>query len=192
MIGKCIFVVMDTRNTIVHLADHLIREKGYNAFSFKDISQTVGIKTASIHYHFATKTDLGIAVIRLQLDRLEEIKKETAGKPALAKLKAFLSIYARSKAENKICLVGSMGSDFNTFEQAIRKEVRSMTTKILEWVTGILEEGRKKKEFRFEGSARTKALMIITNMLASLQLTRLTSDKDFELIKQTIIKDLTK
>ena len=67
---------MNTREQIIQLADSLIREKGYNAFSFYDISKSVGIKTASIHYHFPAKSDLGIAVIEHHIQHLELVKKK--------------------------------------------------------------------------------------------------------------------
>ena len=54
---------MDTRSEIINIADALIRAKGYNAFSFTDIGKQLNIKNASIHYHFPTKTDLGVAII---------------------------------------------------------------------------------------------------------------------------------
>jgi AcrR family transcriptional regulator len=183
---------MDTRTTIVDTADQLIRKKGYNAFSFHDIARVVGIKTASVHYHFPTKTELGLGVLSGQLEAVEALKKSTAGRSAGVRLKAFLSIYTQARTENKICVVGSLGSDFNTLEEPIRRALKKLTAVILAWVTDILEEGRRKKEFHFEGAPRTKALMIVTNMLAALQLTRLTGARDFALIKQTILKDLTK
>ena len=74
---------MTTRDTIIQVADHLIRYKGFNAFSFKDISIAIGIKTASIHYHFPTKTDLGIATIKRHIERLEALKAELENKSPL-------------------------------------------------------------------------------------------------------------
>ena len=70
-------------------------------------------------------------------------------------------------------------------------EIKKLVKHILGWLTAIFEEGRAKKVFYFDIDARTKALMIVTNMLAAVQLTRLTTKKDFEKIKQTIINDLT-
>ena len=61
---------MSKREEIIQLADTLIRQKGYNAFSFYEISDKVGIKTASIHYHFPAKSDLGIAVVDLHIKNL--------------------------------------------------------------------------------------------------------------------------
>jgi hypothetical protein len=49
----------------------------------------------------------------------------------------------------------------------------------------------KKGLSHFANPPRTKALLIFTNMLAAVRLIRLTNRKDFEEIKQIILKDLT-
>lgn len=180
----------DTRDSIIQLADELIRDKGYNAFSFKDISNTIGIKTASIHYHFPAKSDLGVAVIREHRQRSERLKNELAGKTPEEKLKRFLGIYATINSENRICLVGSLGSDFNTIDPQIQVELKQFAAEVLELLTGILEEGKKKKVFVFETPARTKALLIITSITAAIPLSRLTGRADFDAVRKSIIDDL--
>jgi len=181
---------MTTREIIIDTADQLIRDKGYNAFSFKDISNCIGIKTASIHYHFPTKSDLGVATIKEHIERFEALKTELANKSSLVKLQGFLSIYSQIKSENKVCLVGSLATDLNTVDEKIKAELKVFAEKILNWITEILAEGKQKNEFAFQLPPRTKALMIITNMLAIVQLSRLTGEKDFEIVKKTIIKEL--
>ena len=49
---------------ILEVTRRLIMERGYNGFSFRDIAARVGIKSASIHYHFATKADLAEAALK--------------------------------------------------------------------------------------------------------------------------------
>ncbi len=61
---------MNTREQIIQLADTLIRERGYNAFSFYDISKKIEFKTAYIHYHFPVKLNLGVAVIERHIKNL--------------------------------------------------------------------------------------------------------------------------
>lgn len=185
-------MVMDTKSEIIKIGDILIREKGYNAFSFSDISKQLSIKNASIHYHFPTKTSLGTAIIKDHLKQLEQLKQKTATKDPLQKLNSFLSIYSTAKTEDKICLVGSLATDLYTVETEIQNELKKLVNNILQWVIEILVEGKAKGLFCFDTSARTKALMIITNMLAALQLTRLTNKQDFQKIKQTILNDLTR
>jgi TetR/AcrR family transcriptional regulator, transcriptional repressor for nem operon len=182
---------MSTRLDIITIADALLREKGYNAFSFSDISSKLNIKNASVHYHFPTKTDLGLAIITEHRNRLESQVAKYSAKHPLQKLQAFLSIYEAAKSQKQICLVGSLATDLYTVDEPIQQELRKLVNDILAWVTSILEEGKQKKVFHFNGDSRTKALMIITNMLAAVQLTRLTTQKDFNLIKQAIINDLT-
>ncbi|NBA88985.1 TetR family transcriptional regulator [Emticicia sp. CRIBPO] len=183
---------MNTKETIIELADELVRKKGFNAFSFHDISKTVGIKTASVHYHFPTKTDLGVAVIRDHTAKLETLKSKLENRDPLTKLKGFLSIYDRASHENKVCLVGSLATDFNTVDERIREELVLFSLSVLGWVTSILEEGQASGAFHFTIPARTKALMIISNMLAIVQLSRLTGHEDFITVRDTIIDELTK
>lgn len=181
---------MTTRDSIIILADNLIRAKGYNAFSFNDLAREIGIKTASIHYHFPTKSDLGVAIIKEHVSRFEKLRKELQDKDPIKKLEGFFSIYTKIQSEDKVCLVGSLATDLHTVDVTVQKELKAMATMILEWVTEILKEGKTKKVFYFKESPRTKALMIITNMLAIVQLCRLTSAADFSTVKETILKEL--
>ena len=181
---------MTTRDKIIHLGDLLIKDKGYNAFSFTDISRELGIKNAAIHYYFPSKADLAIQVIRHHISALEAQQKATEGKTPLERLKEFMGIYVSLKDENRICLVGSLASDLHGIDESIGNELKYLSEKILAWVSAILQDGKALGQFHFMQSPRTKALMIITNMLASLQLTRLTCYEDFVTIRQTIIDDL--
>lgn len=183
-------IAMTTREVIVDKADQYIRNKGYNGFSFKDISNDIGIKTASIHYHFPTKSDLGVATIKEHITRCEALKKKVANKSPLTKLEAFLEVQAQIKKENKVCIVGSLATDLNTLDDAIKTELQGFAQIVISWLTEILIEGKKLNIFDFEMLPRTKAIMIITNMVAIVQLSRLTNDDDFELVRETILTEL--
>jgi AcrR family transcriptional regulator len=181
---------MSTKENIVQLGDRFIRDRGFNAFSFYDISKELKIKNASIHYHFHTKTDLGISILKDHQEKLHSLIQSTSGKNPLIKLNAFLSIYSTIKTEGRVCLVGSLATDLNSVDPKIAKELKIFANEILEWVTEILGEGKQKKVFSFKGRARTKALMVITNMLAALQLSRLTKEDDFNTIRNEVVKGL--
>ena len=49
---------------IIDSAIRMIRAGGYHSFSFRQIAAELGIKSASIHYHFPTKEDLGVALTK--------------------------------------------------------------------------------------------------------------------------------
>ncbi|MEL7587732.1 MAG: TetR/AcrR family transcriptional regulator [Prolixibacteraceae bacterium] len=181
---------MDTRTEIIRIGDSLIRERGYNAFSFSDISKQLNIKNASVHYHFPTKTALGLAVIREHFSRFEQLKERTVNKSPLEKFNAFLDIYSAAKSENRVCIVGSLAAELFTVEPEIQNELRQLADNILKWITEVLCDGKRGGLFHFSIDERTKALMIITNMLAAVQLARLTNTQDFEQIKESVINDL--
>ena len=181
---------MSKREEIIQLADKLILHKGYNAFSFYDISDEIGIKTASIHYHFRTKSDLGIAVIQQHIENLKLVIEKYKAKTPEEKLDKFFTIYTNIKKESKICLVGSLATDFNTLDKKVQEKLKEFSELMLDWVADFLAEGKDEKVFYFEEEPRTKALLIISNMLAIVQLSRLTNDDDFGIVKNSIKKEI--
>jgi len=182
---------MSTREAIIEQADYLIRDKGYNAFSYSDLSKAIGIKNASIHYHFPSKSDLGIAVVQKHLQGLAELRQEKKGLSPLEQLEAFFSIYTKAKSNQKICLVGALATDFHTIEENVQAHLKVLADQVLNWVTEILVLGLQQGVFHFTIEPRTKAMLIISNMLAIVQLIRLTQIEDFERVKAAIIFELT-
>ncbi len=183
---------MSTRDHIIYTADALIRDKGYNAFSFVDVARIVGVKKPSIHHHFPRKTDLGIAVIEFHIKGLEQIKQVSQAKTALEKLDRFFSIYSDIKEQNKVCIVGSLSTDYNTLEPEVQEKIKAFSDAFLAWVTDILREGRQEGLFHFDESPRTRAVLIIAGMMAIVKLSRLTGEKDFNLVKKTLRQGLLK
>jgi TetR/AcrR family transcriptional regulator, transcriptional repressor for nem operon len=57
---------------IMDAAELRMRGGGFNAFSFRDLAEDVGVKSSSVHYHFATKEKLAAAVVHRYADRLGE------------------------------------------------------------------------------------------------------------------------
>jgi TetR/AcrR family transcriptional regulator, transcriptional repressor for nem operon len=181
----------DTKQDILMLGESLIRQRGYNAFSYQDISGKLGIKNAAIHYYFPKKSDLAIHIIRDTHTRILNLNENYAGATALQKLKAVIDTYAASHKENKVCLMGALASEFYSLDENVQEELRTVAADIYKIVTDILAEGRKKGEFNFKEAPRVKATLVITNLLASLQLERITGKDEFSIVQQSIIKDLT-
>lgn len=56
-------VDMDTKTALLDCAEDAVRARGFNGFSYADLAASVGIRKASIHYHFPTKADLALALV---------------------------------------------------------------------------------------------------------------------------------
>ena len=178
----------DTREEILNLAEHLIRTKGYNAFSYKDISVPLKIKNAAIHYHFNTKAELGKAIIqRIRINLAAESKLWEKLTPE-EQLNKFISIYERSLEDNRICFMGALGPAFETLPEQMQKELTLASEEIRAYLRKVLERGLEKGAFQFSETVNEKADLIITSLLSSLILSRVSKENVFKTISKAILK----
>ena len=62
----------ETATRILDVAEKLVEVRGFNGFSYADVSREMNITTAALHYHFASKADLGTALIARYTSRFDE------------------------------------------------------------------------------------------------------------------------
>src|SRR5512145_2323052 len=135
----------NTRRTIMDLAETFIQEKGFNGFSYAHIAKALDVKNAAIHYHFPGKEDLACAVIQRYRDRFQLWIHNSRIKdlPPQEKLDWFFSIYTNTRADNgKVCLAGSLETEYNSLPAALREQTEALTRELLVWLTSTLQEGR--------------------------------------------------
>lgn len=152
-----------TPDKIIDTATALLQTRGFNAFSYNDISALVGIKTASIHYHFPGKNDLGKSVMRKHRDAhklaLNEIDS-TLDDP-LKKLQAYAELFTCTLADDfKMCPCVMFTNDIRNLAEPIKNEVQGFFIDNEIWLASVLKEGLKKNTFHFDGSANECARTI--------------------------------
>ena len=178
----------DTKKLILDIAEDLLLDRGYNGFSYKDISTSLNIKNASIHYHFPAKTDLGVAIIRRATKRFERWAGYIDGKdlPYSKKLDEFFLLFKRFVNQNQqICLGGALETDFKTLPEEMQEETRLFISGTLSWLENFLAQGRKKGDFNFPGTAKDQALLMIACVQGVIQIVRVTTPSSFdEAVKQ--------
>ncbi|MGB3614724.1 MAG: TetR/AcrR family transcriptional regulator, partial [Elainellaceae cyanobacterium] len=54
---------VNTKTQILDVAQDLVQRLGVNGMSYKDISEIVGIRKASVHTHFPKKDDLLLTLL---------------------------------------------------------------------------------------------------------------------------------
>lgn len=153
-------MALDTRETILAAARAVAQAHGYNGLSFRELAKEVGIKSASIHYHFPTKGDLGAALARRYTEDakalMEGISKEH--RDPLTCLRKYTEIFRKALAsENRMCLCGFMAAEYDDLPEAVKIEVQAFADTNVAWLAGILssiEAGRHR------GTAERWALAI--------------------------------
>ncbi len=165
----------DTKTEILDLAENLLLDRGFNGFSYANISSALKIKNAAIHYYFPAKADLGIAIIQRARERFARWTRDQRMivKPPPEKLEAFFRSYLRFlEAGQQVCLGGALETDFKTLPAEMQVETRKFASEILVWMEGVLEEGREEHIFSFPGEARDQGILILSSLQGALQMTR--------------------
>jgi AcrR family transcriptional regulator len=165
----------DTKTEILELAENLLLDRGFNGFSYANISSVLKIKNAAVHYYFPTKADLGVAIIQRARERFAgwTQNERMAAKPPAEKLESFFRQYLRFlEAGQQVCLGGALETDFKTLPPEMQVETQKFASDILVWMEGVLEEGREKQIFSFPGEARDQAILILSSLQGALQMTR--------------------
>lgn len=171
-----------TRARIIDVVEALLMERGFNAISYQDISDRIGIRKASVHYHFPAKADLGVAVIRRYVDRVDAmhvpVEKLEGGMFAIA-LERFLGVFAELGARSpKVCLGGILGAEFETLPEAMQGEVRRFFTGLREWLGAVLDAGRAQGVFAFTGDGAQTARAMVAMLEGALIIGRALRDPD--------------
>ncbi len=133
-----------TAHRILDAAEVLTQTLGFNAFSYKDLQNEVGIKTSSIHYYFPTKHDLASTMTeRYTQGFVEQLSSIDAQKSSgLSRLKALSQLFNQVLSEGKLCLCGMLACDIVALPQAVHEQLRHFFSVIEEWVGRAIALGQ--------------------------------------------------
>lgn len=164
----------DTSTLLLDAAQTLVQERGYNAFSYKDLESAVGIRTASIHYHFSSKADLGAALMLRYLERLEAGLEQIGakGRTGWGALKAFIDMYRTAERAGAVCLCGSLASDQHTLPEKVQVPVTAYIERSEAWVEQTIHTAVNNGELGFAGKPTDAARTLVASLQGGLILSR--------------------
>lgn len=135
----------DRNEQILDFAEREIRKNGFDGVSFRDIADAIGVKSASVHYHFPTKAHLGAEVTRRYATRFIEAlgsarnPSETSSDRMQRLADGYIEAYKR---DTSTCLCAVLGSVVNHLPDETAKEVRSYYTQLQDWVRTALSQSK--------------------------------------------------
>src|SRR5271170_1356489 len=103
----------DTRSHILHEAEVLIRTRGYSAFSYADLAERMSITKASIHYHFATKEELIVVLVREYIERFRAALAgiKTDHPAAGDRLRAYANLFLDGFEKGMLPICGALSAE---------------------------------------------------------------------------------
>jgi len=169
----------ETGEKILDVAENLIQTRGFSAFSYQDISDTLGIRKASIHYHFPSKTDLGIKVIDRYTKRFSDalVRIAETADSSMAMLDYYVAPYLEFGATpDKVCLCGALAGEMMALPPELRTRVDHFFKSHQSWLAGILKRGAERGELRLTASPAKTARLVFGALQGALLVKRTTGD----------------
>jgi AcrR family transcriptional regulator len=182
-----------TRLKIMELAQDLLRQRGYNGFSYGHIAEALGVKNAAIHYHFPSKQELGVALVARERRRFQIWieRRQILALDAAARLDWFFSIYQHySEGGTRVCFLGALESSFGDLPASIQQESAALNREMLDWLGAELDAGRQSGAFHFAGEPANKAILIMGALQGAIQMARLGRPGQLDAVIAQIKADL--
>lgn len=183
----------DTAARILDIASRLVQSRGFNGFSYADIAAELQVTKASLHYHFATKAELGRRLIeRYEADFVESLAEvDRKARGAFDRLQRYARLYASVLSENRMCLCGMLAAESGTLPEPMRDGLLHYFDANERWLARVLDEGREAGELRFEGRPLAVAAMLVGALEGAMMLARsYGDDARFDSAAQRLLADL--
>ena len=167
--------ISSTRDQIIDKAFQLMLQRGLHGFSYRDISEPMGVKNAAIHYHFPNKMDL----IKALIDENHQVLRRSTsefmayGGPAMPQLEGlFAFTMNQCQCGRPICMVGALAIDYDELNDDIKNANDNFMKDSVNWLTKVMDIGREQEEFHFNGDPMSKAVSILAMIQGARQMAR--------------------
>ncbi len=181
----------ETEQFILNTTEDMIRQGGYNGFSFRNIADAIGIKSSSVHYHFETKEKLGAATTKrytqnfmTALGKPEQIKADGVN-PVTYYITAFRNAIISNKG---MCLCGILGTETSMLPDSIVAELKNFFDKNVEW----LESAYYQIGYS-ENALKSNALKTLSLLEGAMIISTTTKDLNgFDLATKQLLDEINK
>lgn len=184
----------DTASAILDVAERLAQTRGFNAFSYADVAAELGITKPALHYHFASKAELGEALLTRYTARFDDALEsiDATELNAAGKLEAYADLYAQVLAQDRMCLCGMLAADYHTLPEPMRESVIRFFDRNETWLTGIVDHGRNAGTLQVDGASKEVAQMIMGALEGAMLVARTYRDPErFDTSAKRLLAEIT-
>jgi TetR/AcrR family transcriptional regulator, transcriptional repressor for nem operon len=163
-----------TASRMLDVAERLVQDRGFNGFSYADVAAELQITKPALHYHFASKAELGEALLVRYSARFGQALAavDTSVTAAPAKLDGYARLYLDVLSHRRMCLCGMLAAEYQTLPAAMQGAVIRFFDQNETWLQHVLEQGRAEGSLQFTGSARDTARMIVSGLEGAMLIAR--------------------
>ena len=147
----------NAKEAILEAAKRTAQAHGYSGLNFRELADEVGIKAASIHYHFPSKADLGAAVAKRYWEDSAAVLESlwTESSDPVRCLRQYPDTFRKSLENgNRICLCSFMSAEYDDLPEPVKKEVLAFADVNVAWLTRVLAAATEMNAEESEQRAR--------------------------------------
>ncbi|AZO80956.1 MULTISPECIES: TetR/AcrR family transcriptional regulator [unclassified Bosea (in: a-proteobacteria)] len=188
--------VANRSDDILLCARSLIVAGGYHGFSYADISKVIGIRNASIHYHFPSKTDLVRTLVARYREEAETglAALERNIPDAAGQLRAYAGFWEACIADSTapFCVCALLASQMPALPDEVVIEVRAHFRMLSAWLSSVMTRGAGKGSLRLAATADAEAEMFMAAIHGAMLSARAHGDaKVFGAVIHPLLQRLT-
>ncbi len=159
-----------TADRILDAAESRVQTAGYNGFSFRDLAEDVGIKSASVHHHFPTKEALVTRLTDRYTDRFFAGLKDA--NDAAGRVAAYRSAFRQALLnDKKMCLCGMLGAESGGLPGAVTAATRQFFERIVAHLAeGLAGACSNPRQMALAIVARLEGAMILARAYGSVEM----------------------
>ena len=185
-----------TREALLEAAAARLQAVGWASFSFRDLAEQVGIRAPSIHYHFPTKSDLGVALVMWMRERRATCEHELIAaypnpRDRLLALGDMIAERTCSTGKGKSCPIYALQAEFAILPEPMQQAVVGWIDDCLSGMTRWLEDGRSSGMFVFSGDAYQQALVVWSVLQQGTQLHRTHPHTDYVALVRQLVSTIS-
>lgn len=156
-----------TRTALLDAAEHAARSRGFDGFSYADLSDAVGIRKASIHYHFPTKADLTAELMARYAARVTDLLAEISAAPGTGadRLKAIVAIYREAlRGGDMTCLCVALTVAFDSVPPVVTRQMSAFRRDVAVWLEQAYQLGSADGSIRAVAAAAMEARAMLATL----------------------------
>jgi TetR/AcrR family transcriptional repressor of nem operon len=155
----------NVRDQLLSAGLQALHTRGFNATSVQDITDAAGVPKGSFYNHFASKEDLGAAVVQQYSNKgaARRASLKDPSTPPLARLRRHFEalIETARYPDASGCLLGNFATELSNQSSSIRENVAEAFAVWTDAVAQVLEEARRAGELPAAAEPRSLAAFVI-------------------------------
>jgi TetR/AcrR family transcriptional repressor of nem operon len=142
-----------------------LHSRGFNATSVQDITEAAGVPKGSFYNHFASKEDLGAAVVQLYSDKGEIRRRALKDRavPPLERLRGYFEGLAGTARYPGApgCLLGNFGAELSNQSPTIRDRVSAAFATWVDVLAEVIDEAQRAGDISSDQTPKALAAFVI-------------------------------